>query len=418
MKHGVFSRSALIILIAGAAGLLAASFLLSAYERPDLRLRDSAGPGTYSIAAIGHAAWYSLLEELGPHVERDNDDAIHIMDSDDVLVLAEPNLGELRGGSELKLIRPNRLLLVLPKWRGRPDQDHPGWIDDVEPVPSAIADATLNLVAKGGQVKRERWPGRWRGNKFSVDPAGDRESIVQLFTHPDAVPLIGDKGGILFGRIDRAHQQLFVLADPDIVNNHGIVKGENADLAVEIAYHMIGEYGYIYFDEVVHGRHARGGQSPLSLLVRFPFVVVTVLAALSGLLVVLAGYRRFGPPRQRRSGLGLEYGKELLLRNSARLLDQAGHQNAVLRRHIDLTLRQTAEALHAPPGLDRTALTEWLDRIAASRGAGSCRTIIDRAAHHHEPRGAVSEELFDAVAALRVWQERVINGTGQHRENS
>ncbi|MCC8165581.1 MAG: DUF4350 domain-containing protein, partial [Planctomycetes bacterium] len=416
MRQGIFSRSALVILVAGAAGLLAASFLLSAYERPDLRLGNAAGPGTYSVAAIGHAAWYSLLEELGPHVIRDNDNATSVMDSDDVLVIAEPDLGTLRGEAGIKFFAPGRLLLVLPKWRGIPDKSRPEWVKDVEPVPPAISDTTLHLVAKGGRVERESWPGQWKVNEFSVVPTGD--TMVQLFIHPDAVPLIGTEGGILFGRIDRGDKAVFVLADPDIINNQGIVKGDNADLALEIAYHMIGEYGYIYFDEVVHGRHAEGGPSPLSLLVRFPFVVVTILAVLTGLLLVFSGFRRFGPPRVRRAGLGLEYGKELLLRNSARLLGQAGHQNAVLRRHIDLTLRQTAEALHAPPGLDRTALTEWLDRIAASRGAGSCREILDRAAHHHIPRGTMSGELFNAAAALRAWQERVINGNGQHRENS
>ncbi len=416
MKQSVFSRTALVILFAGAVGLLAVSFLLAAYERPDLRLGHPAGPGSHSIAATGHAAWYNLLEECGPHVERFTDESVNYMDSDDVLVFLEPNARELRHERREELFGPNRVLLVLPKWRGVPDKDNPGWVDNVKLADISVPNDILDLIARHGWVTRRTWPTEWRRNEFSFAPSGD--VLVQLFSLSGAEPIIGTEDGILFGRVDWSGNEIYILADPDIINNHGIVRGNNADLAVDIAYHMIGEYGYIYFDEVVRGHRTRSGRSPLSLLLRFPFVVVTILAVLTMVLVVFAGFRRFGPPRQRRSGLGLEYGKELLLRNSARLLDQAGHQDAVLLRHIDLTLRQTGEALHAPPGLDRTALAEWLDRIAASRGAGSCREIVEMATPRFSTRGTTTEQLFEAVTALRAWQKRVLNGTGQHRENS
>ena len=128
------------------------------------------------------------------------------------------------------------------------------------------------------------------------------------------------------------------------------------------------------FDEGLHGFTLPENTS-IRQLFRFPYSLVVLLVCLSGALLALAGSLRFGKPQ--RIGSACLYGTEELIVNGARMLDYAGYQDMILRRHARMTLRAAGDALHAPSGLGDGGLAVWLDRIGQARGVElSCAELL------------------------------------------
>jgi len=73
-----------------------------------------------------------------------------------------------------------------------------------------------------------------------------------------------------------------VLADPDVIANHGLARDGNAALAVAVIGRLRAGNGGVVFDETVHGYVAKPA-NPFMLLFRFPFVVATAQGLLAAL---------------------------------------------------------------------------------------------------------------------------------------
>jgi hypothetical protein len=85
------------------------------------------------------------------------------------------------------------------------------------------------------------------------------------------------------------------------------------------------------------------------------------------LLAIWAAAVRFGPKREAPPPIAP--GKDFLIRNTAALLRYGGHHADALRRYLAVTIQDVRRASHAPDGLAPAALTAWLDRLGATRGA-------------------------------------------------
>jgi hypothetical protein len=126
-------------------------------------------------------------------------------------------------------------------------------------------------------------------------------------------------------------------------------------------------------------------------------------------------------------GAPLDFGKGKLIDNSARLLDYAGHHAALLTRYVRMTVHLAARGLHAPPGLDETALAAWLDRVGKARGtAGSCLDILNnldrpssgkrRNAAENRDSGRVAG-LFASALAIYNWKGEILHGSSATRRS-
>jgi len=431
MKQSLFSSRAVILLIACATALAAASTLLHARGITPGR-RFSAEANSHSISAIGHAGFYDLLRRLGRPVSRNAGNVPPSTLARGTIIAAEPNIRYLQSANE-RLAGVSRLLLVLPKWSGTPDTHWPSWIYSVETVPLDRVNQVLTFVTEGrGSVSRRHVDSgemAWQVNSIGINPT--LPNIVQLVQSKEIKPLVGGNDGILLGEIEISGRQIWVLSDPDVLSNHGIVMGDNAAFMLTVIdtlrrWNNSDPEALIVFDGILHGFQEQR-PSPLALLFGFPFVIVTILTCIAALLLVLSGTSRFGAPLVSKPAL--DFGKANLIGNGARLLDYAGHHSEVLVRYIGMTLNHVVSVLRAPDG--DMAASEWLDRVGRSRGVkASCANFfrIYQASHKstgrehsysqsslpksslHKSSPRELDDLFENAKKIYDWKQEILKG--------
>ncbi|MDR1125307.1 MAG: hypothetical protein LBM64_04490 [Deltaproteobacteria bacterium] len=429
MKRSVFSRSALGLLLASAVALFALSVILHAYDDDPVATAARSRPGTYSLSALGYAGFYDTLRRLDRPVNRSVGNTLAMVGARGTLVVAEPDLEHVSSAEGMKLMGAPRLLLVLPKWSGLPDEERPAWIAQARPLHLDYAKNTLRLVAGRSDVYRRAWPSpaEWKYNHLGFTPTAPKGSgVIQMIRSSELRPVLGTAEGMLVGELLSGNRVIWVLADPDLLANHGLGSGRNAALMVSLLDNLRGwrnsdQGAPIVFDETVHGFLEAEG-TPLKLLFRFPFVVITILICGTAILLALAGSSRFGAARRVRPEL--DFGKRQLIDNGARLLDYGGHHVVTLKRYIRMTVRSAAQAMHAPVKLGEAELPAWLDRIGKSRGVKrSCAAILRRASLMADSGGEPGKNdvklagLFDCARDIYLWKGEILHGSSASRLN-
>jgi hypothetical protein len=417
-KNPTFSRSAIVLLAASAAALFALTILLQA-TGSGLPFDKSA---EFDKSAVGYAGFYDVLRRLGRPVVRPLQGMRASVDARGTFVLwANDPYGE-----RVNLPNAPRILFILPKWRGIRDEKKPQWLSGMKLLPLRDVRRVLALLpAGGGSVSRGKWPeGQiprhglpdpiWKINVTDFAPVGS--GPLQLVRSEKMRPIVAGEEGMLIGEISDENRKIWVLSDPDVLSNHGILKGDNAAFAISV----VDELRFWNNDDPgapvafggFSGRFQRTAVSPIMLLFRFPFGIVTLLTGCSAVLLVLAGMRRFGVPQVPRPAL--DFGRATLIANGARLLDYAGHHAVVLRRYVKMTVHSVAQALHAPygqalPGCEERGLAAWLDRVGEARGVQrSCRDIMDIASRCGGEGDL--DRLFESAKEIRLWKRDILKG--------
>ncbi len=87
-----------------------------------------------------------------------------------------------------------------------------------------------------------------------------------------------------------------MLTDPDIIENHGITKGDNLVFADAVFKGLLdGKTGTVVFDETIHG-FLRAAQAPTKFLFEFPYNLIAVQLVAGVALLLWAAMGRFGTP--------------------------------------------------------------------------------------------------------------------------
>jgi len=407
MSEPVFSRRVLV----GWVGAAIATFAVSLYfmGRGGEPGADAVGPSTYSRSAIGHAGIADTLQRLGVPLVKSRNNSADKLGKDGVLVLAEPRPSAVSEPALRALLDARAMLLVLPKWTGRASEQHPGWLATAEEKPTSEAQWVLNLIVSGGEVVRQREAPVWGTNLLGRKP--QLASPVQLMRSVPMRAIVAGPAGILLGELNR-NRAIWVLADPDVIANHGIGEGENAALALAIINRLRGRNGTVVFDETIHGYVAQP-TNPLALLVQFPFVVATVQVAAALALLLWATMARFGAPQSAPPPLSA--GRQGLLQNVAQLIAFAGHQQVMVRRYVQETVRETARQLHAPRGLSGQGLAVWLTRVGEARGVSvDCATIIGEVEQLADRRRGDLTPLVRIARDIHRWRREIVDGRSRH----
>lgn len=419
MKTSPFSPKSLVLFIACAVFLFALSILLSKRDVPSELSETKPASGTYSVSAIGHAGFYDFLKRMGRSVKRGlNSSRIGMIKGNATLIVAEPPWQALRDPDPYKYFNVKRMLLVLPKWTGSQDEIKPAWLKDIYPVPLSLAQQTLALVTSRGEVFRKNWPETWTHNEMGIEPAG--AGTIQLIRSSRLVPIIGDESGILLGEYADGGRKVWILSDPDLLSNHGLIKGENAALMLKLVdtlrlWENKDNNAPLVFDETNHDKKKSHG-TILNLFLSFPLGMVTLLICLAALLLVWSTAGRFGIPEKMKPEL--DFGKTKLIDNSARLLDYAGYHGVVFKRYIKMTVNLAAKALHAPK-LEEKALALWLDRIGKARGVReSCSEILQDTARLDAANPKNLPGLFENARAIHRWKGEILDEHTADRANS
>jgi hypothetical protein len=192
---------------------------------------------------------------------------------------------------------------------------------------------------------------------------------------------------------------LWVLADPDVLNNHGLRHPANAAFTVQMI-DALRHGGPVVLDEVIHGY----AQTPslLRTLFRFPLVLATLQVLICAVFAVWAAMVRFGPSTAAPPPLAP--GKDFLIQNTAALLRYGGHHAEALRRYLVQNVTAVRHALHAPQ-LDAAALTAWLERLRALRGGSISLLELERDSYTAD----TPERTLEVAERVYRWRMEMID---------
>ncbi len=285
---------------------------------------------------------------------------------DTLLVLAEPIEGAQTEALLDDLMGAPNVLLILPKWRARPWPGNRRWARDVERVdlrrPTEVlrrVDSTAALTFDSGKPAV--------ASRFGNPELGD----PQLARAPRATALASVDGRWLVGSYQRGGQRIWVLTDPDILNNHGIDNGgdpsngmaDNARFALALFRNAMPEGGSVVFDETIHG--FIDGNALWRAALRPPFLIATLIAGLAFVLLLWAAVGRIGKPVADSPAIPM--GHSALIDNTTELLIVGGQKKQLLDRYFKQSAVEVAKALHIKTTF-RPAWPQRFDEIAEQRG--------------------------------------------------
>ena len=390
-----------VVVAVVAAGILAfAAFLgLFAYADDFRSGRDGRGH-PLSVSAIGFGGIVKLIELQGGQARLIRSPAE--LDSENLLVVALESRTDGKALAELLDARGDQpTLLVLPKWMAGPHPVRGEWVQVGGLLPPPVAAAPLN-DAKAASIELRR--DRVRGQGLAIG----REELEGLtISLPNALQsmsgdrlepvLVGPAGRMLLARVDDG-RAIYILAEPDLLNNRGLKEPERARAALA----MLDALSFttaraIDFDVTLSGY----GRKPGALKLAFepPFLALTLALFVAALLAGLHGAFRFGPAATEARAVAL--GKAALVENSAGLLRLARREQAVGPAYADLIREAAAHDSGAGGTLQGEALDQYLDRLSTNGPAFSALAERARAAR----------DRFDLLASARAlfsWKKDLI----------
>jgi hypothetical protein len=404
----VFSRRVLIGWVAGAVVIFAISLHLMGAGEPTGP--DGTSPSTYSRSAIGHAGIAEVLQKLGLPVVKSTYNSLEKLTPGSVLVIAEPHPSRLSEESIRTLLKADTILLVLSKWGGVASEQKPTWLRQARERMPADAQWALRLVAPRAEVVRERGEVKWTTNALGLAP--NLASPTQLVRGQGLRAIVGGPSGMLVAEVTGRDRKVWVLSDPDVISNHGLAREGNAALAVALVKRLRSGEGVIVFDETVHG-YVSKPMSPFLLMFRFPFVIATVQGLLAVALLLWATMARFGAPQTAPPPLSA--GRAGLLQNMAKLIEFTGHQQVMIARYVQETLREVARQLHAPRGLAGEGLVAWLQRVGSARGIDiDCGPLVRQAETIGPRRRGEMSSLVRLARDIHRWKGAILDGRSRH----
>jgi hypothetical protein len=404
MNDSVFSGRTLAWLLGIGISCFAGMMLLFTLGS-ELFPTSSIQPSTYSKSAIGHQAWVRLLQNMGKTVLISRNDSVAKSGDGGLLILAEPDIdGDERQPIE-ELLRAERVLVVLPKYSANPSLLNSSWAGTVDRINTRYISEVLRQVTKTGTVLQLDASPQWLPSGLGPAPDLPRP---QMMLGSGLKPVITSKTGILLGLMEIEGSKIWVLSDPDLIANHGLLRGANAQLAVGIIDAISGG-GPVIFDETIHDYYL--DPNLLKALFQYPLVFVTTAAFAAILVLLWASTGRFGAPA--RTEPPLRMGKSTLVAAGADMLSFGRHEAPIAARYRKAVLEDVGRRIHAPLQADERTLSAWLDRVGQSRGVSQKFSRVWRAFEILPGGGAYqSRLLLMAAQELYRWKEEMLNGPG------
>lgn len=410
--QSAFSRTA-ATLVAAVIGVSFIGAILLTVFLEDITGRPSASSDGYSVSAIGHHAIVEVLEELDVPVvvSRHGSGA---KAGAGVLVIAEPVVPPDDDDAAAKLkdlvTSADTVLVVLPKWYGTPRGDNRRWLEDIAFIDNDEVEATLRALDSEATVTRGL-PGPVTIDAYDLGTpdfklAEDFEIAQTVTGDRRDVHRLGDGGLLLELYVEDT--TVFILTDPDVMNNAGLTRPGNARFVVSLL-DELRDGGPVVFDETLHGFAEE--PSLWKAIFRFPLAVVTLHVLLLMVVVVWAGLGRFGPARGAPPPLAA--GKEYLVRNTAALLRVAGHHGHALERYFLAAVETVRAELHAPRDLATVDVPSWLERVRLARGGTiPYPELRDQVAEAVRTRNA--RAVLAAADRVHRWRLEMTHGPQHH----
>ncbi len=324
----------------------------------------------YSRGPLGHRGLYDTLQRLDIPVQVHRGDGDALQGGSGLLILAEPPpTGE--GCEAMRQIVSRggygNLLLVLPKWQFVPPELGRGGLPTVTQVPLADVDRLLHVLAPDVNVVRP--VSRPEVRRIDAEGTSVRVNITlpapQLVTAAEdggALGLAAAEGGLFV----RVRDHMWVLADPDLLANHGIGRADNGVELLPLVAELRGD-GPVVFEESLHGYRSPALWQTLTVPpLLYPVLHIVLLAA----IWLWTGVRRFGAPAP--DVVQSAGGRRVLIENTAQLVHRGGHTAYMLGRYWQAVVRDTTAQLRLA-GEDHPARLRSLS--ASIRGGAAVEPI-------------------------------------------
>jgi hypothetical protein len=379
---GPFRRS-LMLLITG-IGVLAfiATLVLGAYA-PDLRSGRNGGGHALSNAATGYSGLVRLAEATGrnPTIHRREQ---QLGRSEDLAVITPPS-GSTDLSKVLEARGPRSTLIVMPKWNTQRQDSPAGWVAVNGLIMPFLLDNVLEpeFKIKVARRKSARAPLQSRSPITPSATQFREPPIMQTISGPEVIPLIVDsRGATVLGKVGDGN--LYLLADPDLLNNAGLADRNQAAAALALLDELNStEADGILFDVTSNGFGK--SRNPLRLAFDPPFLAVTLVIFAALLLAGWQALVRFGAPASPTRAIA--FGKAALVENAAAIVRKAGREVRLGERYAALARTRAAARFHLSPARGFHETDQALDRLrpdhpfsALARAAGEARSRADLAA--------------------------------------
>jgi hypothetical protein len=338
----------------------------------------------------GYAAFAGYLQRRGYEVANvPNQGAL---ERPGLLVLTPPAYAN---GKEIEKIVARRryvgpTLVIAPKWQA------------VQPAREQRAKAKTGWVRLNGtapprwegfldelSVQITRVPGpqaRWKAAGVSgVLPTGSAvlsgagTGLVRIVATPDdRLTLAGymDDGGSYPGLEDMAQDRVLhsgededlyptiIVFEPDLLDNYGMARVQNARLAEMLVLASGAEPGdAVTFDMTLPG-YGRS-QNLLTLAFTPPFLAATLCLLLAALVVGWRAFLRFGPPLAPERAIA--FGKRALVSNAAGFVRRTRRWHLLGTPYADRARERLVQSLALPRTLEAERTDAAIDRALAAR---------------------------------------------------
>ena len=198
--------------------------------------------------------------------------------------------------------------------------------------------------------------------------------VAQVFEGKGCKPLIGRVGEMVLGRcpLRDSSDEVLILSDPDLLNNHGLRLGDNARIAADFIQAqadgktvLLNYARELWLRQQVERREKRARTwSDLLQFFAYPFSLIWIGAGIAMAVTLWRAGLRFGPLPPSVSGPAAS--KEHAMSAQAKLLRLTGQDGALLREYVPARLAAVAGSLfgahHALPGGDAAAILRHLER--------------------------------------------------------
>jgi hypothetical protein len=403
----VFSPRVAIILFLVGVFSFSAFITLSTFA-PDFMDGNNGQAHALSKSAIGYAGTVKLLQAQGTRVQVSRTGPSGL--STTLVVLTPQSNVKLE---DIERLAYTNALIVLPKWLPIPSFTRPGWVRESGPYSETTIAEILKGIAPKARIKQETgaaapalqaepnnaWltknPGTLRPGKIAA---------LQTVVAPELIPLVTTKDGkTVLGVVrDREEPAIYVLTEPDLLNNQGIADVATARAGMAVLAALNSEGDPITFDVTLNGFER--SRSLLRLAFEPPLLAATLSFVIVAAMLAWRAATRSGPTARGKRAIAL--GKRTLADNSAALIRLAGRDHTMAPRYAQMVRTVVAEQIHVARDASETTNAE-LDRIAQSRGVPA--TYSELAAE--AAAATTATETLNTARRLHAWTGDMIRAT-------
>ena len=401
VANPVFSPVVALALVAVGALSLLFYLVFSAYA-PDYSGEGDTRTNAVSRSAVGFAGLARFLELQGIEVLLSRGLAEKEFERTSLVILTPGPDVTAADIQAVTYLEP--ALIILPKWIAIPDPFQPGWVRNAGLISAERIGQRLFGTDTPATISQAAGtaPARLRMAFDSRDAIPAPIESLQSMAGNGWIGVVTDlQGRTLLARLEGS--ETYVLAEPDLMNTHGLRDLATARIATSIIEAIRDGDGPVVFDLTLSGY--RRSSNALRLAFEPPLLGATLCALLAALLMGVHAAVRFGAPLE--GGRALALGKQGLTDNSAALIAMAGREHRIAPRYALAIRRRVARIVGVPPDTRDDVLNDLLDRL---------RRRNDTA----QPLGALIKEAKtaeDAGDALRVarqfhrWRRDMIHDT-------